>query len=273
MEKTLTTRALILKAQTYQERDQWLTLLTEEEGLVLMRSHNSLSSKRFGNSLQPWSLSQVSLRFKNAQTEGTLEEAHILHAFCFPEWKDLTTACLLGELILKIAPPHEKALHLFRLFIHTLVSLEKQPPQSSLEALGILTRFSLKLLHWAGLAPQLTGCLHCSRSLTPLGPSGFFFFEVGGWHCASCPKPPSLKACIPWSFATHQQLQNLLESRSLANVENTSASSFWLSFLEGLFQAQLDLRWPLLKSFPSWFQAHWGPSSDTHSKSSAGSST
>ncbi len=104
--------AIILKAVPFDERHRMITLLTQSHGRLSAVARNSISSRRFGGALDPFSASEVRWVEKSGADIGRIEEAQIKrdYAGLRSTWEKLTVASFFMISYSKSHPKKNKIL-------------------------------------------------------------------------------------------------------------------------------------------------------------------
>lgn len=175
------TEAVVLRSIRYGEADRILHIYTPARGRVAAIAKGARRTKsRFGGRLEPFFRLGIEmheghgelLTVTGAQTVDAhprlRDHAGALHA--------AARACDAVGRIFETAEPHP---HVFNLLCRHLKLLDERPQAAG--RAGSLT-FRLKLLHAAGLAPQLGACAGCGEAEHLTGFSG----AAGGVVCGAC---------------------------------------------------------------------------------------
>ena len=179
------TPAIVLRTWPFGESDKIVSFLTENHGkLTGIAKGAKRSSKRFVNSLEPFSL--VNLRFQDRAHSNL---AFILAADLARGLKDLLTslekisfASYLVEITDGLIGEREEN----RLVFHHLKDGLAQIGEQS-TSLIFLTSFELKLLKLTGYQPLLDSCRRCGRQRGYGCEAGWHFSpRDGGILCESC---------------------------------------------------------------------------------------
>ena len=188
--------AIILRSVPYGERHRVLTALTQRHGQISALARNSIQSRRFGGTLEPFAASEWIFTLKPGAELYSLREASIREPFegLRKSFEKLSLASALNELMLKLAPQNEPCEELFRLHSNALAAINEKeaiPPAAS--AYGdseviLLNAYLGKLLQWSGNQPRLQSCLHCGVLLETLDPQVDLSCNVmdAGWICPKC---------------------------------------------------------------------------------------
>ncbi len=154
--------ALTLRSLTYGERDRIVTAITEHHGLVTALARNSIQSRRFGGSLDPFTASEWQFSFKPGADLASLTEASVRHGFepIRGDFDRLTLASLFAEILLKLIQPGQPVPELFKLYGNALSAIEEWGA-----SFALLNAFMSKILQWSGQQPQWQACAVCSKSL------------------------------------------------------------------------------------------------------------
>jgi DNA repair protein RecO (recombination protein O) len=169
--------ALVLKTVKLGEADRIVTLLTRSNGKVRAVAKGIRKTKsRFGARLEPFT--RVQLVVYRGRDLDTITSADILSSFreVRDDYRSLTAAAALAELVDKITPERERAFSTYALLLGALRTLAEGRGDT------VVPAFAVKLLSICGYHPQLTTCAGCGRS----GPFGGFSAAVGGVVCAAC---------------------------------------------------------------------------------------
>ena len=183
--------AITLRAVTYQERHRVVTALTEHHGKITVLARNSIQSRRFGGTLDPFTAAEWFLSNRPGSEFYHLERAQIRRGFeeLRRDFDRLALASFFNELMLQLAPEREPCLELFKLHANALAILAEAPPtDSKLPSLLLLNTYLAKVLQWAGNQPPIGRCLECQKSLEHLEPSAQVTLIVAeaGWVCLDC---------------------------------------------------------------------------------------
>lgn len=177
----LKTEAIVLRSIRYGEADRILHIYTPHRGrLSAIAKGVRRTRSRFGGRLEPFFRLGIELHegrgelltVTGAQTIDPHPrlrcDARCLHA--------AARACDAVGRMFETAEPHP---HVFNLLCHQLSLLDTRPESASR---GGSLAFRLKLLHAAGLAPQLGACASCGEADHLTGFSG----AAGGVVCGAC---------------------------------------------------------------------------------------
>ncbi|MGA8354463.1 MAG: DNA repair protein RecO [Solirubrobacteraceae bacterium] len=175
------TEAVVLRSIRYGEADRILHLYTPARGrLAAIAKGVRRTHSRFGGRLEPFFRIGIEMHEGRGElmtvTGAQTVDAHprlrgdgaALHA--------AARACDAVARIFETAEPHP---HVFNLLCRQLKLLDEQPLAA--RHAGSLA-FRLKLLHAAGLAPQLGACASCGEGEHLTGFSG----AAGGVVCGAC---------------------------------------------------------------------------------------
>jgi DNA repair protein RecO len=180
--------AIILRAVPFEERHRIVTALTEHHGQVTAMAKNSVSSRRFGGSLDPFVASEWLYTEKPGADLLMLQEAVVKRSYegLRKDFERLSLASVFNELMLRLAPKGESCEELFKLHANALAALEEMPGSGA--DLALLNGYLAKVLQWSGSQPQLMACLSCATPVDAL-PSDLALSCVvtdAGWLCSSC---------------------------------------------------------------------------------------
>lgn len=184
--------AIILKSVAYEERHRIVTALTENHGMITAVARNSIQSRRFGGTLEPFAASEWLFNHKPGAELYSLSEALIKKSFASlsQDFEKYSLACAMSELILRIAPQGESCLDLFRLHSNALSSVEEADFSSRMpgSSTALLNTYLGKLLQWSGNQPRLHQCLGCELPLERVSLTSQLSCRAAdaGWICESC---------------------------------------------------------------------------------------
>ena len=169
---------IVLKTIKLGEADRIVTLYLREHGKVRAVAKGIRKTKsRFGARLEPFTQAQL-LIYKGRNLD-TITGVDIVTSFdeirC--DYRRLTSAAALVEMVEKITPEREGALSTYALLLAGLQALAVDTSGT------IVPAFLVKLLSLSGYHPQLTVCAGCAHVGEPLGA---FSSAFGGAVCENC---------------------------------------------------------------------------------------
>jgi DNA repair protein RecO (recombination protein O) len=179
--------AIVLRTVDTGEADRVVTLLTRERGKVAAFARGARASRRrFGGSLEPFTLVSAEVRERSASELLGLESVTPLEAFggIRADLARIACAGYAAELSRELVRDHEPHEDLFDLLAAYLALLDRAPARPA----G-LRAFELGALRAAGLAPRLDACARCGRP-PPSAAVARFDPGQGGVLC---------EACAPWA--------------------------------------------------------------------------
>jgi DNA repair protein RecO (recombination protein O) len=175
------TEAVVLRSMRYGEADRILHLYTPHRGRVSAIAKGVRRTRsRFGGRLEPF----FRLRLELHEGRGellTVTGAHTVdgHPRLREDAHALDSAARACDAVGRLFETEEPHPGVFNLLCRKLSLLDAQPAAAT-RAGGL--QFRLKLLHAAGLAPQLGACAHCGEPEHLVGFSG----AAGGVVCGAC---------------------------------------------------------------------------------------
>lgn len=181
--------AIILRSVPYEERHRVVTALTEKHGKVSALARNSIQSRRFGGTLDPFVASLWSFKERPGGMMLSLESAEIRRSFegIRHDFRRLSVASVLTELMLKIAPEGEASSELFKLHSNALAWVDEitSADWNARVELALLGAYFSKALQWSGNQPSLMECMHCGRSIEDVEQDRSLrgSLSEGGWTC------------------------------------------------------------------------------------------
>lgn len=173
------TRAIVLRGRNYGEADRILTLFTTERGKLdaiakgVRRPRSHFAGRlEFGN--------EVDLGLHRGKSLEVVVNAEIAQA----HWQHLVApeafaaAAVIVETVDALCEPDLALPDVYALLAGALGAIGQ-----SAQPLGLVPRFSLRLLDALGLAPPLERCIRCDRALDA---GAWLDVEQGGFACAAC---------------------------------------------------------------------------------------
>jgi DNA repair protein RecO (recombination protein O) len=174
------TSAIVLRGRSYGEADRILTLLTTERGKIdaiakgVRRTKSHLTGRlEFANEVQ---LTMHRGRSLDVVVSAEIEDAH---------WREVVAperfaaANLVVELVDAFCEPDLPLPDVYALLAGVLRAIG-----TSDTPLGLVPRFSLRLLDALGLAPPVNSCIRCGASFE--GKSAWLDLEQGGFAGEEC---------------------------------------------------------------------------------------
>jgi DNA repair protein RecO (recombination protein O) len=159
------TEAIVLRTYNLAEADKIVVCLTRSAGVVRAVAGGARRLKsRFGASLEPFTIVQMSYYEKEGRELVSLKQMEILRSyFSLAQSAELLAALsYLSELVLEFAPPHEPNERLYRMVSATLEAL-KQSPQ---DLQAFVRYFEIWTLRLSGFLPDTGTCADCHRTLS-----------------------------------------------------------------------------------------------------------
>jgi len=177
----LKTEAVVLRSIRYGEADRILHLYTPHQGrLSAIAKGVRRASSRFGGRLEPFFRLRIELHEGRGElltvTGAQTISGHPTLRASAGALDAAARACDAVGRLFETGEPHPGVFHLL---CHKLSLLDADPVSAT--RAGALA-FRLKLLHAAGLAPQLSACAGCGEAEHLVGFSG----AAGGVVCGGC---------------------------------------------------------------------------------------
>jgi DNA repair protein RecO len=194
---TETDTAIVLKSVVFEERHRIVTGITAEHGRVSAVARNSVSSRRYGGALEPFTASEWVWVDKEGSELGRLDRAEIKRSYdgIRRSFEKLALASSLNEILLRVAPEREPCPELFRLHSNALALIEEaaEPPPGTPADLKLINYYFAKVLQWSGNQPQIMRCMNCERSLddVPNEIAMTWTIPEASWVCHFCRKGDS----------------------------------------------------------------------------------
>ena len=168
---------VVLRSIKLGEADRIVTLFTRYNGKVRAVAKGIRKTKsRFGGRLEPFT--RVDLVVYRGRDLDTITSADILTSFreVREDFARLAAATAVADLVEKITPDRERAVHVYNLLLGGLRALAGAPTES------VVPAFAVKLLSLSGYHPQLTLCVGCGTTEGLVG----FSPALGGVTCETC---------------------------------------------------------------------------------------
>lgn len=168
---------IVLKTIKLGEADRIVTIFTRSNGKVRAVAKGVRKTKsRFGGRLEPFTHAQLMI-YKGRNLD-TITSVDIVRSFdeVRTDYRCLTSAAALVEVVEKMTEEREQALSTYSLLLAGLEALGAGPCES------VVPAFLIKLLSISGYHPQLNVCAGCG---TDAGLGGFSA-AFGGAVCEDC---------------------------------------------------------------------------------------
>jgi DNA repair protein RecO len=187
--------AIVLRSIAYEERHRIVTALTPHHGQISALARNAIQSRRFGGTLEIFAAADWLFTIKPGAELYHLTEAQIREPFehLRKDFILLSTASVMNELMLKLAPRNEPSHNLFKLHSNALTALNELASHADLPRkegieIALLNTYLAKLLQWNGSQPQLHQCFQCKTSLSELDIHSELtcLISSAAWLCTSC---------------------------------------------------------------------------------------
>lgn len=193
---------VVLKTIKLGEADRIVTIFTRGNGKIRAVAKGIRKTKsRFGARLEPFT--RVDLIVYRGRDLDTITQAEILASFdaIRTDYRRLTAAAALAEMVEKITAERERAFSTYSLLLTGLEALQSD------KGTTVVPAFLIKLLSISGYHPQLTTCAGCGETKAGLGG---FSPALGGAVCATCWRED--REALRMSFDRLELLSSLLAS-------------------------------------------------------------
>lgn len=159
------TEALVLRTYNLAEADKIVVCLTHGNGLIrgVAKGCRRLKS-RFGASLEPFTLLQLSFYQKENQELVSLRQTEILksHFNLSGNAETLAGFAYMADLVIDFSPPYQRNEKLFRMLRACLEAVAESPTDLQ----TILRYFEVWLLKLEGFLPDIRRCSECHGTFT-----------------------------------------------------------------------------------------------------------
>jgi len=241
-----TTQAIVLHTTDYAESDRIVSLYSRDFGRLRGIAKGAKKSlRRFGSSLEPFTLNEVS--FSDRETHGLVRLERCLIIRAYPGIASEVKRLVLGSYLLELAETltpekehHPEIFDLLAFFIELLTAREFREE--------LLRFFELKLFGYLGYQPQFHNCMLC-RQAFDLELAYGFSVRRGGIICPRCAgQAPELLKLSNGTIRLLQQAQALEFARlqrlyfsEVARVESRRIFSRFLEYHIGHRPRSLDI--------------------------------
>jgi DNA repair protein RecO (recombination protein O) len=203
------TPAIVLRSWSYGESDKIVCFLTESYGKITgIAKGAKRSRKRFANSLEPFSLVNLSFQDSRSSSLAFIHGCELIRVFkhLTASLEKIAHASYLMEITDALSGERDENRKLFAHLRNGLGFIEENGTSPLL-----LTSFELKLLTLAGYQPMLERCRRCGkgwrgRTLERWG----FSLRDGGIVCEGC--SAFRKELAPLSFETLGAMRQLQQA-------------------------------------------------------------
>jgi DNA repair protein RecO (recombination protein O) len=211
MRANLVTAAIVLRVRPFGESDKIVSLLTENYGKMSGIAKGAMRSrKRFVNSLEPFSLINLSFHDRPHSSLAFILSAELIHGSraLIVDLDRIAQASYLVEITEGLIAEREENQAVFQHLLDGLRHLENKGA-----SLRFLTAFELKLLRFVGYQPGLDHCKRCQKRRNDSF-QWYFSMPEGGIVCNEC--APTCRDLVPVGKTAVEILTALQsESKSL----------------------------------------------------------
>lgn len=176
MTEIISDDAIILNVKPYQIADKYVTCYTREHGKLHFIAYGARYPKNVnGRLLQPFFCVRL-----EAQQGSHIDKLRSAELIKLPDSFDVTQmayAAVAAELVSVLTEVGEPQEEIFTLLQQTLLLIKERNPRVIIQA------FAIKLLHYAGLSPQIETCVHCGEVIEE---DAWFSALQGGAVCKPC---------------------------------------------------------------------------------------
>lgn len=179
------TEAVVLQTYKLADADKIVLCMTEKAGLVrgVARGARRLKS-RFGASLEPFTLIQMTFFEKETRELVTIKSAEILKSY-FDAARDadaLEGLAYILELVKEFAPPHQADERLFKM-LRACVDFMAENPSKAPAAYAYAELWTLRL---TGFLPDFRSCGACGKRLSESSNEQLYISHEGVVWCRDC---------------------------------------------------------------------------------------
>ncbi len=250
MTHTEETEAIVLDCIEHGESDVIVTFFCQDVGrLSAIAKGAKKSKKRFVNKLELFSFLHITYQQKANRSLAFLVEADLHTSFLhIRQGLELySIASVIREFLLIGVRENESDLHIFRLSLWALHSLDqKQPP------MAILSLFLIRFYDYIGYRPDLQNCAYCGSLVTNQYRYSFDT-ATGRIVCSVC--NPHVQKTFPLSQGTIKMLRSAqdqpmerLQRLKISGSILYEAISLLQSYGNQLFQRDI-VSWKIVRKF------------------------
>jgi DNA repair protein RecO (recombination protein O) len=244
------TDALVLNCVEHGESDVIVTLFCRDVGrLTAIAKGAKKSKRRFVNKLELFSFLHVTYEQKANSSLAFFADAELHTSFLHlrQNLELYSVASVIREFLLIGVRENEPDMHIFRLSLWALHSLDQQQPPMS-----VLALFLIRFYDYLGYRPDLQTCAQCGSSIA--GEHRYSFDTASGRIvCSAC--TPYFTKGLPLSFGTIKMLRSA-QDQPLERLHRLKISGSILyeaiSLLQGygnqLFQRDV-ISWKIARKF------------------------
>jgi DNA repair protein RecO (recombination protein O) len=207
MDKTFFTKAVILKRETFRERDSRVAVYTDRSGFLelIARGTQSIKSKLAGH-IEPFNQADIMvIKGKKWDYLGAAVNRNVYKNIKNELDKTIYTGDLFRSLTQLIKPGISDE-YIYNLIIEYLESINNCNEQNNFEYISRIAL--LKFISHLGYQPVLAQCVICNNKVKD---SIIFSPEKGGVICSSC-------QITSYSFAVSKETLEYLENNIKKNI-------------------------------------------------------
>ena len=256
---------ITLRTVRFEERHQIVTGLTENLGKIQAIARNSVSSRRFGGTLEPGTAALWHFVDKPGSDLARLEEAEIRREFkqIRASLEKLSSAAFIIEMMMMIAPDREPVPELFKLLANALTWLDETPERTALPRLPFFISSVLgKILQASGSHPRIGTCESCQQTVESFPADARFAATIDRagilcWNCGAKGRANSIgrQALLELLFALGHPLRKGLDQPLAATHEHRLLfqllEEFLIHHIPGFDSKAIRSRTLLMQAFES----------------------
>ena len=219
-------QAFILSYNQYKNSSIIASFLTENSIIDAICYRAKKDSKAFGSDLQSISKMQISLYQKKQPNLSILKESSIIKNYNLLEksiYSSLAVFYIREVLLYSAKDFDERYFLLMEKTLNAMEELEKSKENNNLlkNYINILLRaFEMKVLHIAGISPQLDSCILCYNKN-----ANFYSISEGGIICDNC--KTTLKDAVELN-KNDINFMRIIKRNSLSDiVQNKEINNFY----------------------------------------------
>lgn len=187
---------IVIRSIDYGEANKIVTIFSKEGGKLGMMARGAKKPNSRLSSVSEL-FTYGSYLFRSSSGLGTMTQGEVVHSFRTIREDLFKTAytAYIAEITEKLTDEKQPNSQLFHLLYHSLRYINED-----YDAEVIAFIYALKMLVYAGLAPQVNYCVRCQNEKRPYS----FSIKEGGFLCARCENVDRYR--IPLSDATQRLL-------------------------------------------------------------------
>ncbi len=180
-------QAYVLALNQYKTSSQIVTLLTDKSIIQAISHQSKKNSKAFGSDLETISKLNINIYEKKENTLSILKETSIIDNYKILEKSIYSSLAVfyIREVLMHNAKDFDNRYFiLMEKVLNALIENEKENQNLSIKYISIILRaFEMKVLHIAGISPEVNRCIMCEKQDIK---ENYYSIIDGGLICKRC---------------------------------------------------------------------------------------